>query len=151
MTFRQPPFFILYAYQEPIGCELLLWSISYETGAHNPEWASPILGICHGSFTNRYIFRYLVEHFFSLKMEAPLREWAHTTNKKGKLKSYYNKRSNFVLTGSCDLKYKRWDVLSSRQNRSKNKPVRENTLTQVHWSCWLRVIGSWWWDDSFEN
>ena len=38
-----------------------------------------------------------------------------------------NKSSNFVLTGSCDLKYKGLDVISSPQNRSKNKPGRKNT------------------------
>ena len=33
------------------------------TGAHNPERAGPILDQYNGVFTNRFIFRYILEHF----------------------------------------------------------------------------------------
>ena len=32
------------------------------TGAHNPERPTPILGLCHGVFTDRFIFRHILEH-----------------------------------------------------------------------------------------
>ena len=34
------------------------------------------------------------------------------------------------------------DIQNSRQNRSKNKLVRENAVTQAHESCSLRVMAS---------
>ena len=44
-----------------------------------------------------------------------------------------------LLTGSGNFK----DIQNSRQNRSKNKLVRENAVTRAHESCSLRVMGSW--------
>ena len=44
-----------------------------------------------------------------------------------------------LVTGWWDLK----DILNSRQNRSKNKLVSENTVTRAHGHCLLRVMGSW--------
>ena len=38
-----------------------------QTGAHNPERATPILGLCHSVFTDRFIFRHILEHFFLQK------------------------------------------------------------------------------------
>ena len=32
-------------------------------GAHNPERATPILGLCHGVFTDRFIFRQILGQF----------------------------------------------------------------------------------------
>ena len=46
-----------------------------------------------------------------------------------------------MLTGLWNLK----DVQNSRQNRSKNKLVRENAVTRTRGSCLLRVMGSWHW------
>jgi len=43
-----------------------------------------------------------------------------------------------LLTGLWDLK----DILYSRQNRSKNKLVLENSVTGAHGSCALQVMGS---------
>ena len=40
-----------------------------------------------------------------------------------------------MLTGLWDLKY----LLNSRQNRSKNKLVHENAVTEVHGSCSLQA------------
>ena len=34
------------------------------SGAHNPERATPILGLCHGAFMNQFIFRQV--HFWAL-------------------------------------------------------------------------------------
>ena len=44
-----------------------------------------------------------------------------------------------MLTGLWNLK----DIQNSHQNRSKNKLVGENAVTQAHTSCSLRVMGSW--------
>ena len=35
--------------------------------AHNPERASPLLGLCHGLFTDEFIFRYILEPFYPRK------------------------------------------------------------------------------------
>ena len=43
-----------------------------------------------------------------------------------------------LLTGLWDLR----DIQNSRQNRSKNKPVRENAVTRAHGSCSLPLMGS---------
>lgn len=40
-------------------------------GAHNLERTTPILGLCHGVFTDGFIFRYILQQFFSAKLEAP--------------------------------------------------------------------------------
>ena len=32
--------------------------------ANNPERATPILGLWHGVFTDQFIFRHILEHFF---------------------------------------------------------------------------------------
>ena len=44
-----------------------------------------------------------------------------------------------LLTGLWNLK----DIQNFRQNRSKNKLVRENAVTRAYGSCSLRVMGSW--------
>ena len=36
-------------------------------GAHNPEWATPIVGLCHGVFTDQFIIRHVLGHSFSWK------------------------------------------------------------------------------------
>ena len=33
------------------------------TGAHNPERPTPILGLCHGVFTDKFIFRHILGLF----------------------------------------------------------------------------------------
>ena len=37
------------------------------TGAHNPEWETPILGLCHGVFTDHFIIRHVLGYFFPWK------------------------------------------------------------------------------------
>ena len=37
------------------------------SGAHNPERATPILGLCHGVFTDQFIFGHILGHFFPRK------------------------------------------------------------------------------------
>ena len=51
---------ILVLQTNPLGVELFF---SY-VGAHNPERATPILGLCHeGVFTDHFIFRHILGHF----------------------------------------------------------------------------------------
>ena len=42
-----------------------------------------------------------------------------------------------LMSGLWDLK----DIVNSRQNRSKNKLVSENSVTRAHENCSLRVPG----------
>ena len=35
-----------------------------KSGDHNPERATPILGLCHSVFTDQFIFRHILGHFF---------------------------------------------------------------------------------------
>ena len=37
------------------------------TGAHNPARATPILGLCHGVFTDWFIFRHILGQIFPRK------------------------------------------------------------------------------------
>ena len=51
---------ILVLQTNPLGVELFF---SY-SGAHNPERATLILGLCHdGAFTDQFIFRHILGHF----------------------------------------------------------------------------------------
>ena len=36
--------------------------------AHNPERATPMLRLCHGVFTDQFIFRHILGHFFPQKL-----------------------------------------------------------------------------------
>ena len=56
-------------------------------GAHNPEWATPILGLCHGVFTDQFIIRHVLGHFFPVKTESPPCLWAHSKYKVSKSKT----------------------------------------------------------------
>ena len=38
--------------------------IKRPAGAHKPEREIPILGLCHGVFTDLFIFRHILGHFF---------------------------------------------------------------------------------------
>ena len=38
-----------------------------QPGAHNPERATPIQGLCHGVFTDQFIFRHILGHFLQRK------------------------------------------------------------------------------------
>lgn len=45
------------------------FQVYFETmtpGAHNVKRASPILGLFHGDFTDRFIFRYILGHLHSV-------------------------------------------------------------------------------------
>ena len=52
--------------REKIGplVEKVNWPLS---GAGNPEWATPTLRLCHGVFTDQFIFRHILGHFFPRK------------------------------------------------------------------------------------
>ena len=51
------------------------------TGAHNPELAAPILGLCHGVFTHQFILGHAL---FPAKVGSPPCLLAHSTNKMSK-------------------------------------------------------------------
>ena len=48
-----------------------VWTVRHKwwplAGVHNPERATPILGRCHGIFTDQFIFRHILGHFFPRK------------------------------------------------------------------------------------
>ena len=52
-----------------LNCSLCNWRFCYilQAGAHNPERANPILGLCHGGFSDRFIFRHILRQFFPRK------------------------------------------------------------------------------------
>jgi len=41
-------------------------------GAHNLERTTPILGLSHGVFTDGFIFRYILQQFFSWKLHLSI-------------------------------------------------------------------------------
>ena len=105
----------------------------------------PILGLYNGVFTVRFIFRHILGQFFPRKWNLRHiyeRIWS-VTYQKGKRNVIKRQKLSFLglyvfLTCFWDLK----DILNSRQNRSKNKLVRENAVTRVHGGCSLQVMGS---------
>ena len=44
------------------GCDFAFMQV-----AHNPERASPLVGLCHGLFTDQFIFRYILLQPFYLR------------------------------------------------------------------------------------
>ena len=48
-----------------LGGSYLVW-----LGAHNPERVFPALGLCHSVFTDHFIFRHIVAHFFHRKQNS---------------------------------------------------------------------------------
>ena len=48
----------------------------------------------------------------------------------------------FMSIGFADWLSNLKDIQNSRQNRSKNKLIRENAVTWAHGSCSLRAVGS---------
>ena len=114
-------------------------------GTHNPERATPILGLCHGVFTDQFIFRHILGHFFPRKqnLHHVYERIRSMRYQKGKLNVIKRQKISFLglqvlLTGLRNLK----DFQNSHQNRSKNKLVRESAMTRAHGSCSLRVMGS---------
>ena len=49
----------------------LLFEKQKQPGARNPEGAVPILGLCHGVFTDQFIFRHILGHFFFFNNNRP--------------------------------------------------------------------------------
>ena len=54
------------------------------TAAHNPERATPTLGLCHGVFTDRFIFRHILGQFYTRKWNIHHSMNAVKVNKKVK-------------------------------------------------------------------
>ena len=84
-------------------------------------WATPILGLTNSIFTDWFIFRHILGHFFR-QMKYPPRLWVH-------LKYKISRSVGFANWFSC-------------QNHSKNKLVHENAMKGAHGSYLLVVIGS---------
>ena len=112
-----------------------------QSRAHNLERATPILGPCHGVFTDQFIFRHIIGHFFPRK--SPPNLWGHSKYKILKWKTIrYQKAENIVLglkvllTGLWNLK----GIQNSRQNRSKSKLVHENAVTR-EWKLFAPPYG----------
>ena len=67
-------------------------------GAHNLEWATPILGLCHDVFMDQFIFRHILGHFFPQKKNL-LHVCEHIqsiTYQKGKLKVIKRQKISFL-------------------------------------------------------
>ena len=84
---------------------------------------------------------------FPAKIESPPCLLAHSKFKisKRKTKRYQKAKKKKIIFRS--IGFADWfvkDIQNSRQNRSKNKLVRENrAVTPAHGSCSLRVMGFW--------
>ena len=112
-----------------------------QSRAHNPDRATPILGPCHGVFTDQFIFRHIIGHFFPRK--SPPNLWGHSKYKILKWKTIrYQKAKNIVFTSEG---FAGWFVEFKRD--------RAKTVQKVNWSMktpWhesgsysLRLMGSW--------
>ena len=104
---------------------------------------TPIPGLCHGIFTDQFIFRHILGHFFPQKLNLHHVDERIRSIRYQKTKRYLKAkkiifRSVGLLIGLWNFK----DIQNSRKNRSKNKLVREKAVTRAHGSCSLRVIGS---------
>lgn len=66
----------------------------HQPGAHNQGCAILILGLCHGFFTDRFIFRRILQHFFprKWKLRSFLERIRNIRSDNGK--PNVNKRSN---------------------------------------------------------
>ena len=88
-------------------------------GAHNPERATPILGLCHGVFTDQFIFRHILGHFF-----PPKQNFHHVYERirsiryqKGKLNAIKRQKISFLGLQVCGIQ----KIFKFAPKRSKNK------------------------------
>ena len=82
-----------------------------QAGVHNPERANPILGLCHGVFTDRFIFRHILRQFFPRKwnllhVHERIRSIRYQRGKRNVIK---RQKLSFLglyvfLTALCDFK-----------------------------------------------
>ena len=96
-----------------------------------------MLGLCHGVFTDRFIFRHILGQFFSRKWNLRHNYERIRSAKYQKGKRNVIKRQKWSFLGLYVLLTGLWEfkgILNSHENRSKNKLVRENAVTQVHGS-----------------
>ena len=103
------------------------------TGAHNPERATLILGLCHGVFTDRFIFRHILGHLFprNWNLRHVYKRIQGIRYQRGKRNVIKRQKLSFLvlwilLTGLWDFT----DILNSRQICSKNKLVCGNSVTR---------------------
>ena len=97
-------------------------------------------------FTNRFIFRCILQYSLSRKWKLRSVHERIINIRSDKGKPNVNNRLKMPFLAVLVLVSSLWDlkdILNSRQNRSKNKLVSENTVTRAHGNCSLRVMGSW--------
>ena len=84
---------------------LPLWGIVSinlaQSGAHNSERATPMLGLCHGAFADQFIFRHILGHLFPQKQNLH-----HTYERIGSTRYQKGIKVSFLglrvfLTGLC--------------------------------------------------
>ena len=115
-------------------------------GAHNPETATFILGLCHDVFTDQFSFRCILQHFLPRKWKLRSVHERVINIRRDKGKPNVIKRSTMPFSGVLVFIICLWNlkgILNSLQNCSKNKLVSENAATRVHGNCSLPVMGSW--------
>ena len=89
-----------------------------QPGTHNTERATPILGLGHGVFTDQFIFRHILGHFFPRKYNHHVYERIRSIRyQKGKLN--FIKRQNIIFksVGLAD-----WFVEFKRYSKFAPKP-----------------------------
>ena len=108
-----------------------LGQIRVSSGAHNPERATPIQGLCHTVYTDQFIFRHILGHFFQQKqnLHHVYESIRSIRYQKGKLNVIKRKKLFYglqvFLTGFQNLK----DIQNSCQKRFENKLVLQNAVT----------------------
>ena len=112
------------------------------TGAHNPERATPILGVCHGVFTDQFILGHAL---FPSKAGSPPCLSVHSKNKMSKrITKIKREKENYIIfrsVGFADWFVECKRYLNSRQNRSKNKLVHENSRDLNLWKLFTPGYG----------
>ena len=95
--------------------------ITVASGAHKPERATPILGLCHEVFTDRFsLDTFQSTHFFprKWKLRSVHERIINIRCDNGKLN--VTKRSKMSFSGVLVLLTGLWeDIRNSRENRSK--------------------------------
>ena len=110
------------------------WSFLFIAAAHNRERATPILGLCYGVFTDQFIFRHILGHFFPRKynLHHVYERIRSIRYQKGKLNVI--KRQNIFLG--------LWVLLTGLWNL-KDIQIRAKTILNMNWSLKRRDTSAW--------
>ena len=94
--------------------------ILHQSGAHNSERATPILGLCHGVFTDQFIFRHILGHFFPRKqnLHHVYERIRSIRYRKGKLNVIKRQKNNIFRSVS----FAAWIVEFKRYSKFAPKP-----------------------------